>query len=272
MSLVFADQDCSWQWCENKSLSAIKAWRCGHYENTITRSRDFRFLNKAETSSLFDFMHNKESRTKIPDAELGNFIPLLNTLPQAEIIFQILVHVLRLGSSISFGKFSIFNETDVSKSSTTAAHTVIELLLFFNDTKGRNLIYYLLDYSIRLTKMASLPNYVHKTHTCFLPYRFCCVHCVHDIRKAYSVKPTCGQGFLPQRSLVLRKVNYHQSYIVWRLMHEWRLKLSRFHYSDWLRNHKRNHWQFCKLTAFFIAISISIKYCTLVLYLGIVCL
>lgn len=147
-----------------------------------------------------------------------------------------------------------------------SAQTLTELLLFFNDTKGRNLIYYLLDYCIRLTKMASLPNYVHKTHTCFLPYRFCCVHCVHDIRKVYSVKPTCGQGFLPQRSLVLRKVNYHQSYIVWRLMHEWRLKLSRFHYSDWLRNHKRNHWQFCKLTAFLIAISISIKYCTWVLY------
>lgn len=38
---------------------------------------DFRFLTKAETSSLFDFMHNKESRTKIADAELGNFIPHL---------------------------------------------------------------------------------------------------------------------------------------------------------------------------------------------------
>lgn len=149
-------------------------------------------------------------------------------MPNFEISFPYLIHCLKRKLSFRFQSIycalavlsvlesfpAIFNETDVSKSSTTAAHTLTELLLFFNDTKGRNLIYYLLDYCIRLTTMASLPNYVHKTHTCFLLYRFCCVHCIHDIRKAYSVKPTCGQGFLPQRSLVLRKVNYHQNYIV----------------------------------------------------------
>lgn len=148
-------------------------------------------------------------------------------MPNLEISFPYLIHCLKRKLSFRFqsmhcdlavlsvlGSFRFSTKPMYLKVLQLSAQTLTELLLFFNDTKGRNLIYYLLDYCIRLTKMASLPNYVHKTHTCFLPYRFCCVHCVHDIRKVYSVKPTCGQGFLPQRSLVLRKVNYHQSYIV----------------------------------------------------------